>query len=359
MSAAGDTTSREAVEARIVAYHGVRFADVLEAVAYLRDDGDSVIAGGSLTLGLGNGLSDLDLVVSGSASAESSRVPLQHWVETLRVDVWKLRQDAMEELVQRAERVLEGEAPVDGAFGDIFEEADLKLLHRVAFGIAIDGEPLRPAATRAYRDIACDLLAREYAERMRESAYVAQAAMVVGDPVAASFNARLAVQGALHATLCAHRRPFTGDKWLRERLAMDAPKLAGLHESFAVLPDDLEGAGDFVARALEACGELSGRDLSLAALGPEVRFDGGDLELFPAASERYLLSVALGVLWELDQDEADTWNRLDRDPAWACDVTDEAALTLSFGLFALGAAKLRWQRGLPVAELAFAQRELA
>ncbi|HEV7805580.1 MAG TPA: hypothetical protein VGO80_07180 [Solirubrobacteraceae bacterium] len=353
MSAADEAITREAVEARIVEYHDVRFADALDAISYLRDPGDSVIAGGSLTLGLGNGLSDLDLVVSGEASAESSRVPLQHWVKTLRVDVWKLRHDAMEELVQRAERVLEGEAPVDGAFGDIFEEADLKLLHRVAFGIAVDGAPLRPAATRSYRDIAGDLLVREYAERMRESAFVAQAAIAADDPIGAAFNARLAVQSALHATLCAHRRPFTGDKWLRERLNMDAPKLAELHESFVVLPDD--DAAEFVERALEACERLSGRDLSLAALALQVRFEAGDLELYTAASERYLLSVARDGIWELDDAEAQTWTRLDRQPGWACEPSDRAALKLSFELYALGVASLRWQQGIPLAELAFGE----
>ena len=41
---------------------------------------------------------------------------------------------------------------------------------------------------------------------------------------------------SLHATVYAHGLPFTGDKWLRERLEMDAPKLARQHASFAVLP---------------------------------------------------------------------------------------------------------------------------
>src|SRR3954447_8699156 len=117
---------RASVEARLGDYHDVGFSDVLEAIEYLRDPGDSVVAGGSLTLGLGNRLSDLDIVVSGEESKETSRVPLQHWVKTLRVDVWKLRADWMAELVGRAEHVLDDEAPVGGAFGDIFEEADLK-----------------------------------------------------------------------------------------------------------------------------------------------------------------------------------------------------------------------------------------
>ena len=76
-----NASRRDAIEARIVAYHDVGFAAVLAEIEYLRDDGDSVIAGGSLTLGLGNRLSDLNIVISGAASAESSRVPLQHWLK--------------------------------------------------------------------------------------------------------------------------------------------------------------------------------------------------------------------------------------------------------------------------------------
>ena len=354
-----DANGRAAVEARIAAYHDVSVSDVLSAIDYLRDPGDSVIVGGSLTLGLGNRLSDLDIVVSGNASAESSRVPIQHWVKTLRVDVWKLRHDAMDELVQRAERVLAGDAPVDGAFGDIFEEADLKLLHRVAFGIALDGPPLRPAARSSYREIAGDLLVREYAERMRESAFVAQAALYADDAIGAAFNARLAVQSALHATLCAHGLPFTGDKWLRERLDMDAPGLTALHESFAVLPDDPQHATGFVRAALEACEALAGRDLSLTALAPQVGFDAGDLKLFPAATTYYLVSVARDALWELDEGEAQTWHALGATPCWNCDAQDAAALKLSFQLYALGTVDLRWQRGLRVTDLAFSEGVIA
>jgi hypothetical protein len=341
------------VEARIRDYHGVDFGDALEAISYLRDAGDSVVAGGSLTLGLGNRLSDLDLVVSGEASQETSRLPLQHWVKTLRVDVWKLRSDWMAELVGRAERVLADEAPVDGAFGDIFEEADLKLLHRVAFGIAVDGPPLQPPATRSYQEIAGDLLVREYAERMREGAFSAQLAQGAQDYIGAAFNARLALQSALHATLYGHGFPFTGDKWLSERLTMDATCLVPLHESFAVLPDSPDDTAEFVRSSVQECSRLSGLDLSLPALAPVANFLVGDLELSIPADERYLVSPSLDALWSLDAHEAETWARLTGGARWSCDPSDQDALRLSYRLYAVGAVKLRWTRGLPVAEMSF------
>lgn len=355
-----DNASRlDAVEARIVSYHGVGFAEVLAATEYLRDPGDSMIAGGSLTLGLGNRLSDLDIVISGPASAESSRVPLQHWLKTLRVDVWKLRQDAMDELVGRAERVLAGDRPVARAFGDIFEEADLKLLHRVAFGVTVEGPGLQPVASRSYEAIAGELLVREYAERMRETAFVAQLALVAGDPVGAAFNARLAAMSALHATVYAHGLPFTGDKWLRERLEMDAPKLAGQHASFSVLPEPDADIGAFVRSAVDASEHLSGLELSLAALAPHVRFDAGDLELYPAGPERFLISLERDDLREVTEAEAEVWRGFAGGKGWTCAPDRTPELKLSYDLYAVGMASLSWDRGLPVAELAFAREEIA
>jgi hypothetical protein len=359
MKVTDDTIRREAVEARIAGYHGIGFLEVLAAIEYLRDPGDSVIAGGSLTLGLGNRLSDLDIVISGPASAESSRVPLQHWLKTLRVDVWKLRYDAMDELVGRAERVLGGSRPVGGAFGDIFEEADLKLLHRVAFGITVEGPGLRPTASRSYRSIAGDLLVREYAERMREAAFVAQLALAVGDPVGAAFSARLAALSSLHATVYAHGLPFTGDKWLRERLEMDAPKLVGRHASVAVLPEPDADTAPFVRSAVGASEHLSGLGLSLAALAPQVRFDAGDLTLYPAGPERFLVSVERDGLWKVDEAEAEAWSGFAGGAGWTCDPGQGAGLKLSYDLYAAGVARLRWQRGLPVAELSFGREEIA
>jgi len=352
-------SDRGAVEARIASYHGVSFPEVLAAVDYLRDPGDSVIAGGSLTLGLGNRLSDLDIVISGPASAESSRVPLQHWLKSLRVDVWKLRADAMDELVGRAEAVLGGEGPVAGAFGDMFEEADLKLLHRVAFGLPIEGPGIQPAASRSYRAIAGDLLVREYAERMREAAFVAQLALAAADPLGAALSARLAALSSLHATIYAHGLPFTGDKWLGERVTTDAPELAERHALYSVLPEPDADVAAFVRSAVRASEHLSGLELSLAALAAQGRFDAGDLELYPAGTARFLVSVDRDGLWEVTDAEAAAWNGRSGRGGWACDPGRAAGLKLSYDLYAAGIASLRWERGLPVAELAFAREDIA
>lgn len=360
-ASAEDERSRwAAVEARVRDYHSAGLTEVLEAIEYLRDGEDSVIAGGSLTLGLGNGLSDLDIVITGSQSKESSRVPLQHWIGTLRVDVWKLRFDAMYELVGRAESALEGAGPIDGAFGDSFEEADLKLLHRLAFGFLVDGPPLTPLtppSSRSHREIAGDLLVREYAERMRETLFVAQLAHGAGRTDAAALNARTALNTALHAAVYARGLPFTGDKWLRERLDADAPRLASVHEDFAVLPDAAH-AGDYVARVAQFCADASGLDVGLEALAAGARFGTGDLRLFRPPGARYLVSAARDILLELDEIEADAWER--REPgAWPAGDLDAGQLTLAGGLYANGAVALEWAGGLPVDQLRFGDVALA
>src|SRR4029077_14257206 len=224
------------VAARVERYHGVSLDAVMEVIAYLRDPGDSVIAGGSLALGLGNHRSDLDLVVCGEPT-ESTRVPLEHWVDSLRVDVWRRAQADIDELFERAESKLDDQAPLAGAFGALNEQTDLKLLHRIPFGIPRDGPQLRPATPRDYGRIARDLVVREYAERMRELGLVAQLATAAGDAIGATFNARLALEAALRGGMTGGGLPFSGDKWLRERLRDDLPGLRSVYAPFAVLPD--------------------------------------------------------------------------------------------------------------------------
>src|SRR5947209_17122358 len=90
------------LERKIEEYHDVSLAEVLEIISYLRDEADSVIAGGSLALGLGNRSSDLDIVIAGE-HVEPAAVPLEHFVKTLRVDVWKRAQTDVDQVFARAE----------------------------------------------------------------------------------------------------------------------------------------------------------------------------------------------------------------------------------------------------------------
>ncbi len=341
---------RADVEDRLRRYHGVTLEQVLEVIAYLRDDDDSLIAGGSLALGLGNQRSDLDVVVCGE-STESTRVPLEHWVESLRVDVWRRAQRDIDEVFERAASKLNDEAPFADAFGDLNEQTELKLLHRIAFGLVLDGPPLVPTSTRDYEAIAIDLVVREYAERMRDVALVAQLAADAGDSIAASFSARLAVEAALQAAMTARGLTFTGDKWLRERLRRDLPDLRSVYEPFAVLPDVDEDAGEFVRSAVETCQRLTGQDLSLASQSELVSFRNSDLQLMDVGPDHFLLSTAEGGLWELDETEVEAWRGLDGSGTWGLDALDAEQARLCYRLYAKGLVKPVWERGLPIDEL--------
>jgi hypothetical protein len=348
---------RAELERRIGEYHDKTIADVLEVISYVRDNGDSVIAGGSLALGLGNRLSDLDVLVAGDSTVDSSRVPLEHFAGTLRVDVWKLHQGLIEETFQRAERSLATEGSLRGAFGDVDHETDLKLLHRVAFGILLDGPPLEPAWGRDYPAIARDLVVREYCERLRESALLAQLAVRAGRPIAAAINARLVVEEALHATIAARGLPFTGDKWLRERLAHDAPELDSLYRPYATLPDRGRHCAGFVAGALDTARALTGLDLTADRLAAEAAWQSSGLRCIGVGGAHMLLSTRFGALWQLEPGEAAAWERLaaraavDDDATWPCDELDTDEATLCLGLFERGVISLAWRRGVPLSDL--------
>jgi hypothetical protein len=352
---------RAQLDDRLKGYHDVGLDQVLEVIAYLRDEGDSVIAGGSLAMSLGNRLSDLDLVVIGDQTIESSRVPLEHFVGSLRVDVWKMSRELIQDVFDRAEASLARADRLDRSFRNVDDETNLKLLHRVAFGIPVDGGGLEPSSTRGYATVAQEAVIREYAERMREHCFLASVADAAGRPALAALNAREAVEAALHATIAARGLPFSGDKWLQERLANGFPELESRYVPFAALPDPIDESAPFVAAALAECSALTGITLGLDAISPGCAWLSTDLRPTAIGSARMLLSVRAGALWELTPPEAETWARLERrageaggdghSAQWRCDGCDPAETALCLDLYARGAIELKWLRGVPAAEL--------
>jgi len=351
---------RRQLASRIERFHGIALEQVLAEIEYLRDAGDTVIAGGSLAYGLGNGLSDLDMLVASPAAVKSSRIPLEHFLGSLRVDVWKLGQRSIEDSFGRAEEALASERPLLGDFGDSDHEDEFKLLHRIAFGLVVDGGGLElEAEGRDWRRVASGLVLREYAERMRAAALAAQLALRASRPVAAVVNARLAVENALNAALTERGLPFISDKWLGERLEGGAPGLAALYEPFRQLPADpaREGAG-FAEAALRACAEMWELDLGLDALLALARWHRTeDLELATAGAEQLLLALRSGAAWVLEEGEAEAWRRLAADDGaqdeegWALAGRDPEEMALCVRLYERGLLGLGWTEGVPAAAL--------
>src|SRR5207247_3906816 len=136
---------------------------------------------------------------------------------------WKLKLETIDELFDRAAVGLSSDESFEGAFGDARNQSEMKLLHRVAFGVQLDGPPIQPTTTRDYQAIARDVIVREYAERLRSAAFVAQLALAAGKDIAASVHARSAAEHALPSTLAARRPPVPGEQWPPERLAPRPP----------------------------------------------------------------------------------------------------------------------------------------
>lgn len=345
---------------KIDQFHGVTLEQVLGEIAYLRDPGDVVIARGSLAYGLGNGLSDLDLIVSGPNTVESSRVPLEHFVGTLRVDVWKLAQGLIENSFERAERALVSQGELLGSFGGIDDEDGFKLLDGIVFGLVIDGNEIElKKAGMDSREVASGLVMRDYAERMRASALVAQLALRASRPIAAVINAREAVENALHIAVTQRGFPFSGTKWLGERLDAELPELAGLYEPFRELPAiPARNSAEFVRAALRVCVEMWGLDLDINALAARARWHNAeDIQMAEISGDRFLLAPLSGAIWELDEGEGEAWRRLtatdtgEQPNSWGMDDCDPVDLAFCVRLFERGLLSLRWTEGVPLGAL--------
>jgi HEPN domain-containing protein len=343
------------LEKCLLRFHGVTGKQVLDEVGYLRDAGDTVIAGGSLAYGLGNHFSDLDLLVVGSDASESSWVPLEQFIGSLRVDVWKLSREIVDDAFARAKEALAGAGALGGSFGDCDHETDLKLLHRIAYGVVVDGPPLVPSPGRSFREVAGALVAREYVERMRSSALLARLALEAGWDSAAVLNARQAVEEGLNAVVARRGLAFSGDKWLRQRLLSEAADLVAVHDPFRRLPDDpARDARLFSDRALAACTTLWGLDLRPQALLPLARWRNTDLRLLEVEGEQLLVSPACGVVWCLAEAEARAWRSIPTEGptsqavAWALSECGEEASALCLRLYGHGLLQLEWESGVAV-----------
>jgi hypothetical protein len=317
--------STDVLDQRLRGFHDVGVADVLEVVDYLREPGDTVIAGGSLTFGLGNRLSDFDVVICG-ATTSKSLVPLEHWVKSLRVDVWTRSHDDIDRLFVLAREALARPEPIAGAFGSIEQEQQLKLLHRIAFGLDLAGPPLAPASVPEYKAVARDLVVREYAERLRESIWVAGLAARSGRWLAAVSNAREAVEEAFTVVLTGRGVPFTGDKWLHERLKTHAPDLRDAYRRFAALPVAAGECADYVADALALAGRLTGWT------DDPPRWADDGLTLCKTGDTHVLVAPSSGAGVELSDVDVRAWE--DRDDAFC------------LGLYEQGLLKLVWDCGV-------------
>lgn len=353
-----DSPRQQDLEQRLRSYHDVSLQRVLDELDYLREPGDRVFIGGSLAYGLGNALSDLDVLLVGPYPEKSSRLPLEHFVSSLRVDVWRLSFDAVAKAFRRARDALRSSASLWDTFGAIDDDFDLKLLTHTAFGIGLDGEEL-PVEGQEPREVASHLVIRKFVERMRGSALLAELALRSGSALAASAHARLAVEEGLVAMLAQRRLPFCGAKWIGERLSLH-PDLARLYQAFRALPrDSSRTTARFVREAVGSSARMWGLDMTLEGLAPFSSWKYSGLELATVGDELLLVSTGSGVMWTLEREEADAWRRLTAGAEeageignWFTAPPDGDQLRLCNSLYERGVIELRWETGVLIKELA-------
>ncbi len=350
------TQRRDALDERLIGYHGKGLDHVVELLDYLREPGDAMIAGGSLSIGLGNRLSDVDVVLVGPTT-RTSTVPLQHWIDRLRIDVWTRSTENVDDLFGEAEASLASPAPLLRVFGNTEQEQQLKLLHRITFGVLVEGDAVNPSGSRDPEAVAIDLLTREYAERLRESATVGRLALACGRLQTAAFSARQGLEEALHAVLHAGGVPFSGDKWLQEQLR-GYPQLQALHAEFLDVPRRSTPAAlveRYVDEAFGHASTLLGVPLNQAAVTAELEWKAGELALLPLAGDHILVHAESGSAWSLSDAEAQWWTALaaSRTEAGTMphpgDSADAAAFCLR--LHEQGVLTPTWERGVPLSAL--------
>jgi hypothetical protein len=340
--------------ARLYDHHKVSLPRILSELDYLRETGDRVLAGGSLAYGLGNKFSDFDLIILGHNQEHVSRIPLEHFVSSLRVDVWRLSFEAVETMRKRAKEALESDAPLQGLFGDADDDFDLKLLSHTAFGINLDGAEL---VDQGCGEVVSRLVTREFLERMRTSALLAQLALRIGSSVSAVAHARSVVEEALIATLANRHLPFCGEKWLRDRVS-DHPDLVNLYQPFFELPRvPNETAAKFVRQALGTSAHLWSLDLALGTLAPLGRWQQSDLKLMAVGTKYLLISRGSGAFWQLESGEVEAWRRLTADASdggwsWSAASADDELLSFCASLYEMGLVDLRWKNGVQIKDLA-------
>lgn len=380
MTAVSTADRRSRLDERLRGYHaGKGLTEMLELLDYLREPGDTVIAGGSLSIDLGNVLSDLDVVLVGDTT-RTSAVPLQHWLDrgagapspgeardaagapaagSFRIDVWTRSTANVDDLFTEAEDALASPTPLLRVFGNTEQEQQLKLLHRIAFGVLVAGEPVQPTtpSSRTPQQIAVDLLTREYTERLRESATIARLAAESGRLLTASFSARQALEEALHAVLHAGGVPFSGDKWLQEQLR-PFPELHALHGRFLDVPRRSTGAAEvqnYIDGALADAEHLLGLSLAPADLTFGLQWKSPAFALLPLAGEHLLVDTPTGTSWELDDAEANAWQRLagarTNEGLIPHPAGDAGATALAVRLHEQGVFTPTWQHGVPIAAL--------
>jgi hypothetical protein len=281
---------------------GVPLADVLSLVDYLREPSDYAVLAGSVAVGLGNSRSDLDIIVVGGRQEYSAALPLTHFIEGVRVDVWKLDRAQIAVLAGRARDIIAQEIPVSG----ILTQSDVRILQRLAYGLVIDGTPCASLHDNDARVIVSALCTKYFAEIARLSALATHLSALTDDPFAAAWNARQCLDAATEAGLARRGSPFIGSKWLYHRVREASPEWWNELRELVVLPGGPEGGdtGSYVLRCLSGAAGYLGEPLDYDAVAARlawVRREG--LELRTLSGKFLLLDTKQFAVAELSASE--------------------------------------------------------
>ncbi len=251
----------------------------------------SVFVIGSLTVGLGNHMSDVDIYVAGP---DVTRKREQVFVGPVRIDVHRL---TMERLTDAVRRVVEATLRSDDG-ADVVPDQDVVTALRLRCGeIVVDGGASDLQQTLREHD---GTLRRLMITRWLNLAHYGQEDLaglidVPEDADAATMVARLLLRTAGKALAAACDDLFPGEKWLWRQLDRSAPvSFPHAHYRHLLRADPLGPAGDavslidlrrFAQTCLAAAGTLGWHGAPMAHW-PRWRSGGGPLHRVPDLSLR-------------------------------------------------------------------------
>jgi predicted nucleotidyltransferase len=323
----------ERFRARLRMTHAIEVDGIVDAVSYLVEPDDTVIFGGSLAFGFGNRSSDLDIIVV-SGGKDDDAIPVQRFIDGLRVEVWRIAAARLREVINRADAATRAHDPIEDAFEDV------RLLTRVGYGPVWAGRTPSELFGCDVPRICSDFMVARLTQACAVRLGYADLAMRQPDVLHAAHQSRAALEMAVQAVLTRRTQTFPGRKFLYQQAQRDDEDLFRTLTSCAVIPAQRGECTDYVRDLRLRIDVLLAELGDVLANGSVVTLDVRPLETVPLGGSLLVCDVEHSAVLELSSPaEVAAMHDLSRTTADLRTSSDDVA-ALALRLVRAGLARL-------------------